>query len=61
MNDDTEMDMETPTGDGEATESEPDMEPPKGEKRTYEKPLKINTTFNDALRVLVGKKPEVED
>ena len=42
-------------GDGEVSDEEPDMEPPKGEKRTYEKPLKIKGSFDDALRVLVGK------
>ena len=57
MKDDEEMDMPM-SGDGEASETEPDMEPPKDERRTYEKPLKINSTFNDALRVLVGKPPE---
>ncbi len=31
------------------------MEPRKDEKRTYEKPLKIRGSLDDALRVIVGK------
>ena len=52
MKDDMPMPM---SGDGEVSESKPDMEPPKDEKRTYQKPLKIRGSFDDALRVLVGK------
>lgn len=38
-----------------------DTQPPKDGKRTYQKPLKIRGSFDDALRVIVGNvKPNVE-
>ena len=54
MNDEPDMPMPM-SGDGEVSESEPDMKPRKDEKRTYQKPLKIRGSFDDALRVIVGK------
>ncbi len=54
MNPEDDMDMPM-SGDGEASENKADMEPPKDEKRTYQKPLKIRGSFDDALRVIVGK------
>ncbi len=51
MNSEDDMAMSS----GEVSESEDDMEPRQDEKRTYEKPLKIRGSLDDALRVLVGK------
>jgi len=51
MNSEDDMAMSS----GEVSESKPDTEPRKDEKRTYEKPLAIRGTFDDALRVIVGK------
>ena len=51
MNSEDDMAMSS----GEVSESEDDMKPRKDEKRTYQKPLKIRGSFDDALRVLVGK------
>ena len=52
----SEDDMPMPmSGDGEGSESKAAMEPRKDEKRTYQKPLKIRSSFDDALRVVVGK------
>ena len=56
MKDEDDMPMPM-SGDGEMTGEEPVMEPRKDEKRTYQKPLKIRGSFDDALRVIVGKKP----
>ena len=54
MKDETDMDMPM-SGDGEVSENKADMEPSKDGKRTYQKPLKIRGSFDDALRVIVGK------
>ena len=54
MNDEPDMPMPM-SGDGEASENKADTEPPKDGKRTYQKPLKIRGSFDDALRVIVGK------
>ena len=51
MNSEDDMAMSS----GEQSENKADMKPRKDEKRTYEKPLKIKGTLDDALRVLVGK------
>ena len=51
MKDETDMSMSS----GEVSENKADMKPPKDEKRTYQKPLKIRGSFDDALRVIVGK------
>ncbi len=53
MNDETDMPM--PMSDGEMSGDKPDTKPSKDGKRTYEKPLKIRGSLDDALRVLVGK------
>ena len=51
MKDEDDMGMSS----GEVSENKTDTEPRKDEKRTYEKPLKIRGSFDDALRVIVGK------
>ena len=51
MNPEDDMAMSS----GEVSENKPDMEPRKDGKRTYEKPLKIRGSFDEALRVIVGK------
>jgi len=38
-------------------DSDSDQQPRKDGKRTYQKPLKIRGSFDDALRVIVGKQP----
>ena len=48
------------SGDGELSENKADTEPRKDEKRTYQKPLKIRGSLDDALRVIVGKKPNTQ-
>ncbi len=54
MKDEPDMDMPM-SGDGEVSENKADTKPPRDEKRTYQKPLKIRGSFDDALRVIVGK------
>ena len=51
MNDEPDMAMSS----GKVSENKADMKPRKDEKRTYQKPLKIRGSFDDALRVIVGK------
>ena len=54
MNSEDDMDMPM-SGDGEVSENKADTKPRKDGKRTYQKPLKIRGSFDDALRVIVGK------